>query len=136
MYSPHDLAMGCLYMAMQIWPPQASNVTVNLRAIVLQQQPCVIEDTGILEVYAEVVVRFEEVGGRELLVTLLGVVGEDDMVRLCPTVGACFRLIQCSHPNRADMAGSMVAGSDGGVLNRRGANEADFGVGVVIVACR
>jgi hypothetical protein len=31
------------------------------------------------------------------------------------------------------MAGSVVAGSDGGVLNGGGANETDFGVGVVVV---
>lgn len=49
---PHDLAVRCLDMAMQVWPAQARNITVALWAVVLQQQPCVVKSLWVLEMYA------------------------------------------------------------------------------------
>jgi hypothetical protein len=55
------------------------------------------------------------------------------VVGLVSAMCASLCLIECSHANGADVARSVVAGSYRGVLNGRGANEADFGVGVFVV---
>jgi hypothetical protein len=128
--------MRRLDMAMQIRPTQASNVAVSFRTIVLQQQTCVFKDLWVLKVYAEAVIRLEEVGRGKVLVGLLGVVCQDDVVGLVSAMRARFCLVECSHTNGANMAGAVVAGSYRGMLDGGGANETDFGVGVVVVVLR
>jgi hypothetical protein len=53
---PHCFVVRCLNMAMQIRPPQTGNVALAVGAVVLQQQPRIVEDACILKMYAEVVV--------------------------------------------------------------------------------
>ena len=55
-------------------------------------------------------------------------VRKDNVVRLGSAMRAGFRLVKRSHPDRADVAGSVVARRNCSVLHRRGANEADFGI--------
>jgi GR25 family glycosyltransferase involved in LPS biosynthesis len=60
--------MLALYMAVQIWPPQASHIAVLIRAVVSQQKHCILEDLVVLIFNTEVFVRPSEVLLLEVLV--------------------------------------------------------------------
>lgn len=55
-------------MTMQVWPAQTCNITLAVRAIVLQQQSSVLEDLWVLEPDSQVVVSFKKVTYREFLI--------------------------------------------------------------------
>jgi hypothetical protein len=125
--------MRRLYMTMQIRPAQTSDIAITFWTVVLQQQTCILEDLRILKVYTQAIVRLEKVGWAEFIVVLLGVVRQNNVVGFGSAVRAGFCLVKCAHANGADVARSVVAGSDGGVLSGRGANEADFSIRVLVV---
>jgi len=52
----HHFVVQRLHVAMEIRPPQAGNVTIAIRAVVLQQQSRVVKYASILEVHAQIVV--------------------------------------------------------------------------------
>jgi hypothetical protein len=54
------------------------------------------------------------------------------MLRLGSTMRTGLRFVQRSHSERANVASSMVTWRNRGVLDRRGANEADFSVIIVV----
>jgi len=72
--------MLALYMAVQIWPPQTSNIAVLVRAIVSQQEHCILEDLVVFIFDAEVFVRPSEVLLLEVLVSPYWIIRKDNKV--------------------------------------------------------
>ena len=55
-------------MTVQVGPAQTRDIAFAVRTVVLQQQPGILENLGLLKFDTQVVVDFEEVAACELLV--------------------------------------------------------------------
>jgi hypothetical protein len=70
------------YMAVQIRPPQAGHIAVLVRAVVSQQEHCVLENLIIFIFNAEVFVRPSKVLLLKVLVSPLWIICKDNIVGL------------------------------------------------------
>lgn len=78
--------MFALDVSMQVWPSQASHIACFLRAVVSEQQKCILENLILLVLNAQIVICSRKVRACEIFKVLCRVVREDHM--------AGFRLIQ------------------------------------------
>lgn len=129
----HALVVRRLDVPVEIGPAQAGKVAGLVGTVVSQQEDGVANNVLVCVLDADV-----GVGGGEVLVgvvfeSLLGIVGEDDIGCRRSAVGTVLDLVQGPHAQAADVACLVVARRNRVVGNRVGADEADFGVVVVVV---
>ena len=71
--------MHAAHVPMQIRPAHASHVATGIRAVVSQEQHCILEDVRLLVLDAQVVVVTRKGGVGVVVVSLQGIIGEDDV---------------------------------------------------------
>lgn len=129
----HALFVRRLDMAVQVGPSQAGEIAVGVWAVVAEEEDGVAHDIFVGIFNADVVVRRRDVCTGEVFEALISIGGEDDVGSGCTTMSTVLVLVQCSHPQTADVACCMVAGCDRVVRNGIGANEADLSIVVCIL---
>lgn len=158
----HALVVRRLDVPVEVGPAQAGKVAGLVGTVVSQQEDGVADNVLVCVLDADVGVGGGEVLVGVVFESLLGIVGEDDIGcwrlsehrQLAYTywqqskgeaidqeekpmtysaVGTVLDLVQGSHAQAADVACLVVARRDRVVGNRVGADEADFGIVVVVV---
>jgi citrate lyase gamma subunit len=76
----HPLVMRTSDMAVKIWPSKTSNIAVQVRAVVSQQDQCVLENLRLLVLDAQVGIDMRKVRVVEVVEFPLVVVCEYDRV--------------------------------------------------------
>jgi hypothetical protein len=124
----HDLLMLCPNVTVEVWPAQASFVTVRIRAVVAQEYNSVLKYLLLLVADAHVPIIAEEPIRVVVLESLFSVVREDDCGCLCTAMGASFRLVERPHAQSADVTCPVVARRYTVVVDVRSTDEAQIRV--------
>ena len=135
--------MRALDMAVKVWPTPTCNVAVVVWAVVPQEEKGICMNVFLGVFNSKRFVRLLEVSINEIFIPLVRIVCEDDefsfgLPRLSgytaivtveithTTMRTSSCLVQRSQPQRTDVTGPVITGSNGIVDNRRGAYEANL----------
>lgn len=129
----HALAVRCLDVAVEVGPAEAGEIARGVGAVVPEEEDRVADNVLVGVFDANVGVDGGEIGGLVVFKPFFGIVCKDDVRSLGSAMCTVLGLVECSHAQSADVAGFVVAGGNGVVRHRVGADEAHLFVVVAVL---